>query len=245
MKKILAFTIMLVAMVLAIGGNAFAQTPDIDKLREALEQRLKEIEHAKKYTQKGYTLDLRKVPFGELPKEWDGPDNALVNNIGGSKCLTTNAARTPATLTITDHFNQPGDFVLNFTPVGKLFGGEVSTYSGSVSGQIMDENGHTISFGFGAIRLQFGDLPGRSFQFANSQVCTITRRGNVLSMTSPGLKGEAITMRSDTFKSLTGFSITIPSHFVGISALSVRSLDAPISGDGPRRSAVPGSVVLP
>ena len=94
----------------------------------------------------------------------------------------------------------------------------------------MDDNEGTISFQIspntGSIR--FGDSPRKNYRagYSNffSNTYTIKRVGDIISMTCEGLEGEVITMRSDTFKSLTGFSITVPSSYVGISNFSVRSL---------------------
>ena len=184
---------------------------------------------------------MANVALGDLPTGWNGPNNAVVNNVGGSKCVTNNTDRTPAELTLTDLFNQPGDFVLNFTCIG------MSNVSGSMKqtgGKIMDENGNTISFqlspNYG--HLSFGDSPLKKYR-ANgnnavySSTYTITRRGNILSMTCEGLEGEVITMRSDTFKSLTGFFFTIPSTYGGISQFSVRQLnDSEAANDGASRN---------
>ena len=95
----------------------------------------------------------------------------------------------------------------------------------------MDENGNAISFVAAPSNraVSFGDAPGKSYK-ANSinnfytSTYTITRKGNILSMTCDGLKGDVIVQRTDSFKALTGFTVTIPSTAVGISQFSVCSL---------------------
>ena len=174
-----------------------------------------------------YKLNLAQVALGELPPGWNGPNNAEVNNVGGTRCLTNNTRGTLATLTITDHFNQPGDFVLNIT------------YITSITGIIVDDNGNSLPFELGARTMYFVDFPNKGGGAPTSMppgyigTATITRRGNILSMTGTASKGQEITRRSDTFKTLTGISITIP-HQAGVSAFSVRSLDGTetVSGSG-------------
>ena len=175
-----------------------------------------------------YTLKLADVTLGHLPPGWNGPDNAVVNNVGGSKCVTNNTDRNPVELTLTGLFNQPGDFVLNFTCVARR--GNDST-----SGKIMDENGTAISFeisaGYG--RVSFGDSTAKFLPPNNniySRTYTISRRGNIVSMTGEGVGG-VMTKNSDTFGSMTGFTITIPGTRVGISHFTVHSLD----GQSPQR----------
>ena len=195
---------------------------------------------------KDYTLELRQVALGELPTGWNGPNNAMVNNIGGSKCVTS-SNNNSAELMLTDLFKQPGDFVLNFTCNG-IFA--------DFSGRINDENKTSISFrstprnpydrrGMEAGRvshLSFGDSPVKEYRIKDdlkgfgSKDYTITRRGNILSMSCEGLDGEVIIQRSDTFGSLTGFTITIPNNNVGISQFSVNSLgDSEVATGGGAR----------
>jgi|GEM_PF-5376031 len=172
-------------------------------------------------TVKDYKLDLTKVALGDMPPGWNGPGNAMVGNVGGSKCVTSNADKTTE-LVLSDIFKQPGDFVLNFTYVVRI-----STYVDKAAGKIMDENRNAISFQVSRSNVTFGDSPAKTYQTGSgniySNTYTITRKGSILSMTCEGLGGEVITTRSDTFKSLTGFSITIPSTHAGISHFTVRS----------------------
>ena len=181
---------------------------------------------------KNYTLNLANVALGTLPQGWDGPDNAVVNNVGGRKCLTNSSERNSAELTLIDLFNQPGDFVLNFTIHARI--------QTNTSGQILDENGNAISFlisNYSLTDVRFGDataarIPNRVINGFISNTYTISRRGNVLSMTCEGLDGDTIIQRSDTFKSLVGFTITLPNNNVGISQFNVRSLDGSEAANG-------------
>jgi uncharacterized caspase-like protein len=174
---------------------------------------------------KEYTLNLSNISLGSLPQGWEGPDNAVVNNLGGGKCVTNNTDRNPAELTVNNLFNQPGDFSVHFTCI--LLSGVRST-----SGKIIDENGNTIPFqiaGYGS-GYTLGDSPSKRtpLKFTKgiaSGGYTITRRGNIVSMTCDGFEDEVITIRTSTFKTLTGFSITIPSTYFGISQFSVRQIN--------------------
>jgi len=173
----------------------------------------------------GYSLDLTSLTAGDQPPEgWHGLDNAVVNNIGGNKCITNSSDRNPVELVLTDHFNQSGNSVLNFTLTSNARSG-----APNASGTIQDEKGNTISFQMSYSQVSFGGSPNKRYRPSSngnifSNRYTITRAGNVFTMTCEGLEGEAIIHRSDTFGSLTGFTITIPNNNVGISQFSANSL---------------------
>jgi uncharacterized caspase-like protein len=170
---------------------------------------------------KDYTLNLSNVPLGSLPQGWEGPDNAVVNNIRGRKCVTNNTDRTPAELIVNNLFSQPSDFSVHFT----CFMGAMS--SSRHLGKITDENGNTISFQMTCYGYSLGDSPGKGARLKGdvSGGYTIKRRDNILSMTCDGFEDEVITIRNSTFKTLTGFQITLPNSRSGISQLSVRQIN--------------------
>ena len=105
---------------------------------------------------------------------------------------------------------------------------------GDGAGKIIDKNDNVQSFYIAVQRLQLGNSAFKSFKPKVNHAFTITRHGNILSMTCEGLEGEVITTRSDTFKSLTSFSISMTNPNVGISHFSVRSF--PESGDAKETS---------
>ncbi|MDR0705979.1 MAG: caspase family protein [Planctomycetaceae bacterium] len=173
------------------------QTPPVPRLQESA---------------KDYTLNLSNVQMGTLPTGWNGPNNAVVNNLYGSKCITTSTKT--AEITVKDLFNQPGDFAINFDYISRY----------SDRGKIVDNNGNTISFNVGrsGYGLDGARSRGRSSATSSSLSITITRIGEVFSLNQQG--ADAVVIRNPNFKTLTGFSFTIGGPDGGISSFTVRQL---------------------
>ena len=198
------------------------------------------LEERPKPSPRNYTLQLSKDDVGDPPPEWISPSDAQVRVLGGSLCVTNNNTnRSPVTLTLRDLFEQPGDFVVTFTVVGANKGKPFD-------GKIIDENGTAMSFQskyLGSTRfvgeLSFENLPRKSVADAGAggNVFTITRRGTKVTMTGEGLAADDFVINATSFKTLAGFSITLPSNNVGISQFSVRSLSGSEDAGGSARSS--------